>query len=179
LPRRRHKPSFSIENTLQINLYQKGDNPVTLRIVPDKGRILDDVDSVLDTFNGLIRIANSRTEATKEHFGASKLISEMKNLETTYQDELEACGFKASEQGMLSLDDALAAQAAEDGGMESLFTRENGFIARVLDKAETITINPMDYLDKVIVTYPDSSSTAYANPYITSMYSGLFFNSYC
>lgn len=171
--------SFTIENTLQISLHNKGEEPVKLRIVPDKNQILSGVDSVLQAFNGLIRIARNRTEETKEHFGATKLVSELKNLEEVYQDELEACGLKTTDQGMLILDDALATQACEDGGMESLFTRENGFIARVLNKAETITINPMDYLDKTIVTYPNKEKAAFANPYVTSMYSGLFFNSYC
>jgi len=171
--------SFTLENTLQISLLNTEEEPVNIRIVPDKNQILRGVDSVLQAFNGLIHIAKTRTEKTKEHFGATKLVSELKNLEKLYKDEMEACGFKVSDQGMIILDDALATQACEDGGMESLFTRENGFIAKVLNKAEAITINPMEYLDKTIVTYPDSEKTAYANPYVTSMYSGMFFNSYC
>ena len=171
--------SFTLENTLQISLHNTEEEPINIRIVPDKNQILSGVDSVLQAFNGLIHIAKTRTEKTKEHFGATKLVSELKSLEKFYRDEMEACGFKVSDEGMLILDDALATQACEDGGMESLFTRENGFIARVLNKAEAITINPMEYLDKTIVTYPDSERTAYANPYVTSMYSGLFFNSYC
>lgn len=171
--------SFSIENTLEIKLLNTGEIPVTLRIVPDKNEILQGVESFLQVYNGLIQIAKSRMEETKEHFGATKLISELKSLENIYHQELEACGFMPTEEGMLLLDDALATQASEDGGMESLFTRENGFIARVLDKAGTITINPMEYLDKTIVTYPNNEKSSYVNPYITSMYSGLFFNSYC
>jgi flagellar hook-associated protein 2 len=171
--------SFTLENTLRITLHSAAEKPVTLRIVPDSEKILTAVDSVLTTYNNLINLAKDRTLDSKEHFKATKLISEMKSLETVYQEELEACGFIASEEGILKLEEALAVQAAEDGGMESLFTKENGFIARLLDKAETIAINPMEYLDKTIVTYPNTEKVTFRNPYITSMYSGLFFSSYC
>jgi flagellar hook-associated protein 2 len=171
--------SFTLENTLKIILKQASDTPVSIKIVSDSEKILDSVDSVLDTYNNFLRLAQNRTQETSEHFRATKLISEMKNLENVYTDELEACGLFASEDGTLSLDESLAVQASQDGGMESLFTRENGFIARLLSKAESIAINPMEYLDKTIVTYPNSEEKAYPNPYITSSYSGLFFSSYC
>jgi flagellar hook-associated protein 2 len=171
--------AFTLENTLRINLHSTGDQPIILRIVPDSEKILPAVDSVLSSYNNLIGLAKNRTLDNKEHIRATKLINEMKSLEKVYQGELEACGFIAAEDGSLTLEDALAVQAAEDGGMESFFTRENGFIARLLDKAETIAINPMEYLDKTIVTYPNSEKVPIRNPYITSMYSGLFFSSYC
>ncbi|MDF2944181.1 MAG: hypothetical protein K0S01_3039 [Herbinix sp.] len=171
--------AFTLENTLRISLHKAADKDVTVRIVPDSEKILTAVDSVLSTYNNLINLAKNRTLDSKEHIRATKLISEMKSLEKVYQDELESCGMKASDDGTLKLDDALAVQAAEDGGMENFFTKENGFVARLLDKAETIAINPMEYLDKTIVTYPNTEKISFRNPYITSMYSGLFFNSYC
>lgn len=171
--------TFTLENSLRISLNSTSEKPVTVKIVPDREKILTAVDSVLDTYNGLIRLAKDRTLGSKEHYRAGKLINEMKGLEQIYHDELEACGLKASEDGTLSLEEPLASQAAEDGGLESLFTRNNGFITRLLDKAENIAINPMEYLDKTIVTYPNNEKNTYRNPYVTSMYSGLFFNSYC
>ena len=171
--------AFTLENTLHINLLNPSEQSISLKIVPDQGKILNSVMEVFTTFNGLIKIAKNRTEDSKDHYKATKLIGEMKSLENVYQEELSACGLKAAEDGSIYLEDSLAVQAAEDGGMESLFTRENGFIARLLDKAETIAINPMEYLDKTIVTYPDSNKSGYRNPYVTSMYSGMFFNSYC
>jgi flagellar hook-associated protein 2 len=171
--------SFTLDNALRIMLQDISEQPVTVRIVPDSKKILNTVDSVLDTYNGLVKLAKDRTLGSTEHYRAAKLINEMKSFVSVYQEELIASGINASDDGSLSLEDSLAIQAAEDGGMESLFTRENGFITRLLDKAESIVINPMEYLDKTIVTYPDSEKKSFRNPYITSMYSGLFFNSYC
>jgi flagellar hook-associated protein 2 len=171
--------TFNLEGKLRITLNGTSEEPVTLRIVPDSEKILSSVETVLNTYNRLIRIAQNRTRDDKEHYRATKLISEMKSLENVYAEEMEACGIKSDEKGYLSLDDSLAVQAAIDGGMESLFRRENGFITRLMDKAESIAINPMEYLDKTVVTYPDKENKTFNNPYVTSMYSGLFFSSYC
>lgn len=171
--------TFTLENTLQITLNQTSDQPVTVRILPDSDRILTAVDSVLQSVNKLVKLAVDRTRESEDHYRAKKLTKELKSLEELYQPELAACGIVASEDGSLRMEESLAVQAAQDGGMESLFTRENGFIARLLEKSESIAINPMDYLDKIVVTYPDSRNKQFRNPYVTSMYSGLFFSSYC
>lgn len=171
--------TFTLENTLRINLKGTCEQPVNVRIVPDSEKVLSAVDSVLSSYNDLLKLAKDRTLSNKEHYKATKLMDEMKGLENIYRDELSSSGIIASEDGSLQIEDSLAVQAAEDGGMENLFTRENGFIARLLSKAETIAINPMEYLDKTIVTYPNSQKVEFPNPYVTSMYSGLFFNSYC
>jgi flagellar hook-associated protein 2 len=171
--------TFNLEGKLRITLNGTSEEPVSLKIVPDSEKILFSLEGVLKTYNRLVRIAQNRTQDFKEHFRASKLISEMKGLEKIYSEELEACGIISDENGYLTINDSLAVQAAIDGGMESLFTRENGFIARLKDKAEQITINPMEYLEKTIVTYPNREMKTFSNPYVTSMYSGLFFSSYC
>jgi flagellar hook-associated protein 2 len=171
--------TFNLEGKLRINLNGISEEPVSVKIVPDSEKILSSVEAVLETYNRLIQLAQNRTRDYKEHYRASKLIGEMKGLEKIYTEELESCGITADENGYLSLRDSLAVQAAIDGGMESLFTRENGFIARLKDKAESITINPMEYLEKTVVTYPNSDTKTFPNPYVTSMYSGLFFSSYC
>lgn len=171
--------TFTLENILRIDLHSSSEKPVTLKIVPDGTKILNAMEDILDSYNDLIRLTNTRNADSEEHFKSVKLVNELKSLEEIYKEELSACGLKTAEDGTLVVEDSLAILAAQDGGIESLFTRENGFIARLLDKAETIAINPMEYIEKTVVTYPDNSKTGFRNPYVTSMYSGLFFNSYC
>ena len=37
-------------------------------------------------------------------------------------------------------------------------------------RASLISLNPMDYLDKVIITYPNLLAPMSSNPYLTSIY---------
>ena len=80
---------------------------------------------------------------------------------------------------MLSLDEALVRQSIEEGDMDEIFSSEHGFAARVNNKISEIKLNPLEYVDKKVVTYPNTLHVPYPSPYITSMYSGLFFNNYC
>ena len=170
---------FTLENTLRITLQKDSDKTVILKVVPDKKKVLTSVEAFLETYNDLIGLAQDRTLNSEEHYKANRLLCEMNHMEEIYQEELRACGILRQTEGTLVLDDSLAVQAVEDGGMEQLFTRNNGFITRLLHKAETIAINPLEYLDKTIVTYPNTDKIQFRNSYVTSMYSGLFFNSYC
>lgn len=171
--------TFTLEDTIQITLNRSGESPVDVRIVPDSNQILKAVDSVISSYNEITLIAKIRLEGNKESYSANKLINEMKSLATMYQEELTACGINTLEDGVLDLDDSLAVTSVWDGGMESLFTRENGFITKLIEKSESIAINPVDYLEKTIVFYPNSGRCFFSNPYITSMYSGMLFSSYC
>jgi flagellar hook-associated protein 2 len=171
--------TFHLENKLSITLRQTSEEPVSIKIVKDSSKILSAVENVLNAYNSLIGIAHNRMAENEEHYRATKLITELRGLEKLYENELMACGIKADEKGYLFIDDSLAIGAAQDGGMESLFTRENGFITRLIEKSESIAINPLDYLEKTIVTYPNTKGNNFSNPYVTSIYSGLFFSSYC
>ncbi len=171
--------TFTLENTLHITLNNRAEQSAYINIIPDSNKILSVVDMVLSSYNSIIDLAKDRIQDNESHYSASRLISEMKQLVRMYEEELTACGIEEMEDGILILDDSLAFSAAEDGGMEGIFTRENGFITKLIEKAEAIAINPMEYLDKIIIFYPDAERNTYCNPYVTSMYSGLFFSSYC
>ncbi len=168
--------TFTLENRLKITLQKEG--VANLKIVSDHEKILSSVNSIMITYNEMIKLVKERYLEGKE-YKVNRLMEEMRSLEDVYKEELSACGWIVLEDGSLELEESLGILAAEDGGMESLFTRENGFIARLLKKAETIAINPMEYLDKTIVTYPNHEKSNYPNPYVTSIYSGMLFNSYC
>lgn len=171
--------TFNLENTLQITLKSKGDEPVSVRITRDSDKILNSADDVISAYNRLVGLARNRIDNNDKHYSAAKLLSEMQSLEKVYKEELEAVGFQIHDNGMLSVNKTLAVQAAQDGKVESLFTRKNGFIARLLDKSDAIAINPVNYLDKTIILYPNNEKPSFQNPYITSMYSGMLFSSYC
>ena len=46
---------------------------------------------------------------------------------------------------------------------------------RTSTTADSISINPMSYVDKKLIAYPHPTKN-YVNPYVTSRYSGMMFN---
>ena len=169
---------FKLNDRLLITLKETTDEPVYINLVPDSTKILKSVQAALDTYNSMINTAKKHMEAGS-NFGAGKLIAELKTLADIYSEELSACGIAVTDDGSLILDETVSAFAARIGKMESLFTRNNGFMAKLRQKAEAIAANPMEYIDKTLVTYIDVKKTNYRYPYITSLYSGLFYNTIC
>ena len=52
-----------------------------------------------------------------------------------------------------------------------------GFGMHVLRKLNAISLDPMEYVDRRICAYPNPNAT-YPNPYMTSIYTGMLFNTY-
>ncbi len=173
-----HSNTFQIENTLQVTLRRVSDQPVTLRILNASEKLLNQTDQVLGSYNKLLSLAADRDAGTDNSFSARKLANELKRIGELHQEELEENGITVSDDGRLIRDEKLSDEAAKNGTLQNFFTQKNGFIATLLEKAEEIAINPVEYLDKTIVTYPDNKKPV-VNPYMTSLYSGLFFSSYC
>ena len=88
-------------------------------------------------------------------------------------------GLSVSKAGTLSIDEKLMYNAAGNGGLEHLFSEDSQFSSALLKRLSDISLNPMEYLDKTVVTYPNTTAKKTYNPYVTSIYSGLLFNNYC
>ena len=110
---------------------------------------------------------------------AKKLIAELRGLGQIFSEELGESGITVAADGSLKINEAVAKVAAREGRLQELFLNDYGYMAKLWTKAEAIAANPMEYIDKILVTYtnPDKKNVRY--PYITSMYSGLFCNVIC
>lgn len=92
---------------------------------------------------------------------------ELRNLVSEYKDELEAAGFIVDEQGFLALE-------AQDG-----FQVPKTFMKELKDKCEYMSINPMEYVDKRVYSYAHLHQSDIGYAYVSSVYTGMLFNSYC
>lgn len=52
-----------------------------------------------------------------------------------------------------------------------------GFGTHILRKLNAISLDPMEYIDRRICAYPNPNA-AYPNPYVTSIYTGMLFNTW-
>ena len=92
---------------------------------------------------------------------------------------MESCGISFEEDGHMELDKSLAAQAIEAGDLQVLFQPDSAMTNRMFTKTDQIKINPIEYVDKKVVSYPNFTKPPRGYSYITSLYSGLLFNFYC
>lgn len=171
--------TFKLSNKIYISLKEAGREAAYINIVPDGNKIVQSVKKALSTYNTLADVAKRHIEAMGSQSSAKKLIAELRGLGQIFSEELGESGITVAADGSLKINEAVAKVAAREGRLQELFLNDYGYMAKLWTKAEAIAANPMEYIDKILVTYtnPDKKNVRY--PYITSMYSGLFCNVIC
>jgi flagellar capping protein FliD len=167
---------FTLGRAVSVTLRQTSDTEAMIDYHPDSDVIIEGVQDFVSNYNTLI--GKNITFAQKTDI-EPKLLRELKNLAEPFANELESCGITFDKDGFMELDTSLAAQAIEDGDMQKLFGADSALTNRLSVKTDAVKINPMEYVDKKIVSYPDFTKPPRGYSYITSLYSGLLFNYYC
>lgn len=165
---------ISINNGIGIELHQTSNEPATIRLTPDTTSILEDVDNFVDVYNHFIDLAN---QTEQQPNGSKKLLNELKGIGRYFYSTLESSGLTITEDGHLKKDDALLVQSTKNGQFQELFQQLSDFKRAIQNTTNKITLNPMEYVDKMIVSYPNTRQT-FPNPYLPSIYSGMLFNQY-
>ncbi|SFR63517.1 hypothetical protein [Anaeromicropila populeti] len=96
-----------------------------------------------------------------------------------YSDALNSCGIAFEENGLLFTESSLLDERIQSGAVSTLFSGSESFGCHIKNHAYQILLNPIEYVNKKVVTYPDQSSINFPNPYLTSFYTGLLFSGYC
>ena len=167
---------LELVNGATMELVAPTDTPVNIHKAPDASYVLDAVSSLANEYNSFIDFANTSEVSGN---GPAKITSFMKSAIKTLNDELESCGISLAPDGRIVIDNALASQSALDGSLREAIMSETGLTYQLQSRTEMIALNPMEYINKTIVTYPNVSRPGIANPYLTSVYSGMLFNQYC
>ncbi|MCR5793703.1 MAG: hypothetical protein K6G65_11085 [Lachnospiraceae bacterium] len=169
---------FILNGNLEISLQKPTDKEVAINYIADGESILPYIEEFVNGYNRMLDISRSypSTQGLDK-----KLANELKNSLYNKRNEMESVGLSFDENDKLVLDSSIALQAIQDGDMEKLFASPDSFTKSLQTKLNSIIINPMNYVDKTVVTYPNIAKPDIraSQPYITSMYSGMLFNSYC
>lgn len=168
--------TFTINKNLEITL--KGisaeDNPSYIKYQDDVISIIDSIKGMADSYNNIVDLAN---KTTKESDKTHSLQKEIRRLTERYENDLESIGLNITEEGYLDFDESLILQSANDGTISDSLNHLREFKNGLAAKADDISINPMKYVKKIMISYPNPKKS-YANPYVTSIYSGMMYNGY-
>lgn len=141
-----------------------------------------DVESLTENVNTLVRGYNSFLRAVAEYSEnqpkSNRLFNEMSSVAKVYAQGLTSIGLNLNLDGTLEVDSDTLQKRAMGEDAKEVFSSMKGFTNSVLRKTNQVSLNPMNYVNNVIVAYKNPGKN-FASPYITSAYSGMMFNSYC
>jgi flagellar hook-associated protein 2 len=149
---------------------------VTVGVKTDVESLTDNISHLIMGYNAFIQNAAKYLD-TQPHSNA--LVREMSGLSAGFNNELESLGVNFSSDGQITLDKGLIEQTAQEDDSLTKFDNVKRFANNILNKANQIALDPLQYTNKKIVAYKDPNANNFASPYITSNYSGMMFSSYC
>lgn len=177
VPRTSSSNTFTVNKTFELTLYKttQPDMPVNISFKTNKSAISDKLHEFIDSYNNIIAYTNTSSNTAK----SSKLLSDIGSIAQCYKSELDHMGLNVNADSSITIDeDALSNYIDSEEESNGTFASFRSFRNPLSRKLDNVIYNPMDYVAKTIVTYPNTRHPLH-NIYTTSMYSGLMFNNYC
>lgn len=168
--------SYLYNNALTLSIKNTTSVPVTIGKIANQEPIFEKLRTFVDKYNSIFDFVQNKQP---NNHRAKKLLYELGNTVRQFSSELAPCGITISKVGTLSMDEKKMYTAAGNGALEHLFSNNSRFSNTLIKKLSDISLNPMDYLNKTVVTYPNIAAKKTLNPYISSIYCGLLYNNYC
>jgi len=169
--------TFTINNTfeLSLNAVSLEGQAAEISFKTDIDAVADNVMSLVNAFNGILKIAeNSSAEATGD---TNKLLNEMSSVSRSRRESLGEIGLEVAENGSITLNKDKLESAIQPERADQTFSRLTKFKNAIGAKADAVAINPMDYVNKVVVAYKNPGKT-FTAPYFSSVYSGMMLDRY-
>lgn len=166
--------SFTINKSVELELKQVTEEPITIKISEDTKAAVQDINNFVDGYNRMIQFAQKTAEKFQ---GGGKLLSEFQRITNYYMGVLKENGIKIQDDGMLALDEESSIDLSDKDGVASVLSNLEGFRSSVARRTDSMITNPMEYLDKKVVAYKNPAKS-FTSPYSSSAYAGIMFDGY-
>ena len=169
---------FTIGKMFEIQLHgitAEGES-VEIGLKTDVESLADNVSHLIGGYNDFLRAAASYLDSQTR---SKQLVKELSGIANLYNNSLESTGFTLQEDGTLQVNES---QFMETASQSEDISKDFGYLTdfsnALMNKSNQVSINPMDYVDRIMVAYKNPHHN-FASPYTTSAYSGMMFNGYC
>lgn len=150
--------------------------PVTIGL---KNDIESLTDNVLQLANGYNQFIKATSEYLSTQPRSRNAIQEISGIANRFSSAFQNMGVNLGADGTIEINMSdLGKSIASDEDIADTFGTLKEFSNHLIHKSEEISLNPMNYVEKKIVAYKNPGRS-FANPYVTSAYSGMMFNGYC
>lgn len=175
------KPYSSYSNTFSINnvfeLQLKGispeGQPAVIGFKPNSQAVLENIQNLTDAYNSIIETSEKYAQSQSH-----KLQRQISGTAGKYAQQLADIGLNSDESGHISVNSSVLTEIIESENPSEQLSVLNDFKKALDEKAAVAVLNPMDYVNKIIVVYK-SPHRNFVSPYATSMYAGMMLDRFC
>lgn len=168
--------TFTVNNAFELTLNNTPPEGGTTHISfkADADAIADNIQSLVNVYNNIIQLGHNYADTQK----TGRLLYDMGTVAKDYYNELEAIGLKVTENSYISMDRSLLTDAVTAEDAKECFSVLNEFKDSLSQKASHVSIDPMNYVSKIVVAYKNPGHN-FVTPYISSIYSGMMLDFQC
>lgn len=169
--------TFTVGANYEIELVGEtdGEIPVRIGLKTDLESLTDNIGSLIGSYNSFVSAAGNYTDSSGI---SNKLSREMGKIASLYKEEMDKMGIRMQSDRTLSIDEEVLKESVLSGSEDFSYDTLKNFANALVKKTSQVSLNPMAYVDRTIAAYKNPGKS-FANPYVTSSYSGMIFNSYC
>ena len=168
--------TFNKQFDIQLRGISDEDKPIQIGLKTDVESLTDNVFHLVGGYNDFVKAASSYLETQSK---SKQLVREMMGIASVYGVSMGSIGLNLEQDGTLAIDqDVLRQTANQSKDINETFGYLKNFSNMLLRKSNQVSLNPMDYVERVVVAYKNPGHN-FISPYVTSAYSGMMFNGYC
>lgn len=169
--------TFTINNTFSLTLKKPNaeDESIQIGFKANTDAVADNIQTLVDAFNNIIKTAETYSEGGSGQ--GRRLLQDMSSVSKGNKTALEGIGLMVADNGSVSINKDILAEAISPERAADTFDTLSQFKEQISAKADDASINPMRYVDKVVVEYKNPGKN-FAAPYISSIYSGMMLDNY-
>jgi flagellar hook-associated protein 2 len=193
--------TFTVNNEFELKLRKTTDSEgVTIGFKPNTDAIADNIQTLVDAYNATLQTAVSKSDSNETTAlshnknirranrrsivaddsprpAGSRLYRDMATLSRDQKLALEKVGLIVHDDASISIDREILSASVTPECANDTFETLSAFRDSIGEKAQSISVNPMHYVSRIIVAYKNPGHN-FATPYISSLYSGMLLDQY-
>lgn len=169
--------TFTINNAFELTLKKPTTDTgaAAIGFKTNSDAVADNVQTLVDAYNKMIDVADDYS--MNDSADATRLLRDISSITKGSQSKLSYIGLMTDDDGKLTIDRDILAGALSPDRADDTFNTLTALKDAIGDKANSVTVNPMNYVQKVVVAYKNPGHN-FNTPYISSIYSGMMLDSY-
>jgi flagellar hook-associated protein 2 len=166
---------ISINQIVELDFHSVSKEPVDIQFVPDTRIAKEQLENFVDAYNKLVGLAEKEGPV---NIGSRSLLKDVSGMIKKHTDSLEKAGIHVDETGRLHMPDSDETNLFKEEKLAELFRDNSEFRKDINTATDRLTLDPIAYINKLIVTYPNKEDKTAGATYTQSLYSGLMYNNY-
>lgn len=168
--------TFTVNNAFELTL--KGispeEKPSQIGFKTSVDAVADNLQELVGAYNGFIETGERYTDSAQ----GGRLLWDLRAVSYSFKNDLESIGMMVKDNGAISIDRDILEDAVDTDDIRGTFSVLNSFKNSLSARAVRASIDPVKYVDKIIVAYKKPGQN-FISPYQTSLYSGMMLDRYC